>query len=361
MRLDYFIVASIFLLVSACSTESPENGKGKSDAFCIDSSFEKKIELTDAKLEEVSASIHLIGSVEVNPDKEVHFTSLVSGMVTTTFFSLGDKVKNGQVLLEMRSAELSMLQAESASIKAQIRLAERELSAAKSMYEQGMYAEKEYIKAQSELAVLKANEARVGSDLSLYQASNEKGVFQIKAPRDGVITAKNVSAGMSVSSESGVLFTVADLEDVWVMAAIFAGNIQYVHPGMKVKMKTNSYDDKVFEGEISLISSVLDEDAKVLKARIVLNNKDQLLKPGMLMDLHVLKESTEKAISVPTDAIVFSDNLHYVVVFKDSCNLEARKVSVQAKNQFQTYLSSGLKEGEKVISKNPLLVFEAIR
>lgn len=356
-----YIIPFIFIgLVTACKLESPENGRGQSDTFCIDEDFEKKITFSEAKLEEVKEAIHLTGSVEVNPDKEIHFSSLVSGLVVNTFFSLGDKVQKGQLLIEMRSAELSLLQAELASIRAQIKVAERELISAKSMFEQGLNTEKDYLQAQSELISLQANENRINSDLALYHASSEKGVFQIKAPQSGIVTAKNVNSGMTVSASGELLFSIADLHDVWVMADVFSTNVQHIQAGMKVRMTTSSYEGKVFVGEVATISSVLDEASKVLKARIVLNNDEQLLKPGMLIDLHALKEANGKAIAVPTSALVFSDNQNYVVVYKAACDVEVRKVTIQAKNQFQTYISDGLKAGEKIISTNQLLVFEAI-
>lgn len=347
--------------LASCGGESPENGRGKEEKFCLDETFRKKIAFTTASEDLVSEAIHLTGSVEANPDKVVSFVSLVSGVVVNTHFSLGDNVKKGQVLVELRSAELSALQAEWSSLKSQIRVAERNLQSVKSMFEEGIASEKDFFAAQSEVTVLKANELKISNDLSLYQASPEKGVFQIKAAASGIITAKNVTPGMSVTSDGETLFTISDLNDVWVMANVYAGNVQNIQPGMKVTMSTLSYTDEVFEGRISVISSVLDEEAKVLKARIVLDNKDLKLKPGMLVDIHALKESDTKAVSIPTASLIFSDNQNYVLVYKDDCNIEVRKVTILTQNTHRTFISEGLDDKESVISKNQLLVFGAIR
>lgn len=355
-----YFVLSVGILVS-CGGESPKNGGEREEKFCIDDVFRKKIAFVEASEEPISESIHLTGGVEANPDKVVNFVSLVSGVVVNTHFSLGDKVKKGQVLIELRSAELSALQAELTSVKSQIKVAERQLQSVKSMFESGIASEKEWIAAQSEVAILKANEYKINSDLSLYQASPEKGVFQIKAAASGIITAKNVTPGMTVTSDGETLFTISDLNDVWVMANVYAGNVKNIHQGMKVTMTTLSYGDDLFEGQISVISHVLDEEAKVLKARIVLDNKDLKLMPGMLVDIHAMKESQGKAISVPTSSLVFSDNQNYVVVYKGDCQLETRKVEILGQNAHTTFLTSGLNNGEKIISKNQLLVFESIR
>ena len=105
----------------------------------------------------------------------------------------------------------------------------------------------------------------------------------------------------------------------------------------------------------------MDEEAKVLKARIVLDNKDLKLKPGMLVDIHALKESQTKAVSIPTAALIFSDNQNYVLVYKDDCNIEVRKITILTQNTHRTFISEGLEDKESVISKNQLLVFGAIR
>lgn len=358
IAIHYILSLGIFV---SCGSESPENGRGKEDKFCLDENFRKKISFVEASEDQVSETIHLTGGVEANPDKVVSFVSLVSGVVVNTYFSLGDNVKKGQVLVELRSAELSALQAEYSGLKSQIKVAERNLQSVKSMFEEGIASEKELFAAQSEAAILKANEMKISSDLSLYQASPEKGVFQIKAAASGIITAKNVTAGMSVSSDGGTLFTISDLSDVWVMANVYAGNVKNITQGMKVTMTTLSYGNEVFEGEISVISHVMDEDAKVLKARIVLNNKDLKLKPGMLVDIHALKESRTRAVSVPTASLIFSDNQNYVLVYKDDCNIEVRKVGILAQNAHKTFVSEGISDKESVISKNQLLVFEAVR
>ena len=355
-----YCLLSLGILVS-CGGESPENGRGKEEKYCLDEDFRKKITFTEATEDLVTEAIHLMGSVEANPDKVVSFVSLVSGVVVNTYFSLGDNVKKGQVLVELRSAELSALQAEWAGIKSQIKVAERNLQSVKSMFDEGISSEKELYEAQSELSVLKANEAKISSDLALYQASPEKGVFQIKAAASGIITDKNITAGMSVSADGETLFTISDLEDVWIMANVYASNVKNIQPGMKVTMTTLSYPDEVFTGEISVISSVLDEEARVLKARVVLNNKDLRLKPGMLVDVNALKELKIEATCIPTASLIFSDNQNYVLVYKDDCVIEVRKVKILAQNTHMTFVSEGLSSKETVISKNQLLIFEALR
>src|SRR5690606_22197869 len=134
----------------------------------------------------------------------------------------------------------------------------------------------------------------------------------------------------------------------------------YIQQGMEVDIRTLSYPEEVFKGKIDAVSSVLDSDAKVLKARISLTNENVKLKPGMLVDVIALKKIEGEAIAIPTDALVFENNKNYVVIFQDRCSVERREVEILSTNNGTSFIKSGLAEGEKIVTKNQLLVFEQL-
>lgn len=353
-------IASL-LVLGSCSDGKKIPPKYEAEPFCLDERFKAKIELEQPQLRPISENIPLTGMVEANPDKVVHFISLVDGIISRTYFSLGDEVKKGQVLAELRSSQLAELYAQSKTLASQIKVAEQDLKSTQAMFEDGISSQRELLNAQSELAILNANKDNIAAQLSLYSASPEQGVFKIKAPHSGVVTAKSITTGSSISAGSEPLFTISDLHDVWVMANIYASNVRNITSGMEVAIKTLSYPDKVFKGKITVISQVLDEQAKVLKARVVLPNNDFKLKPGMLVDVHALKTSDATALSIPTDAMVFDNNQNFVVVYRGDCNLEIRKIETSSKGNGNTYIASGLEENEKIVSKNQLLIYEQIK
>ncbi|MDX1364350.1 efflux RND transporter periplasmic adaptor subunit [Arenibacter latericius] len=356
------ILSSILgLLLSSCADTVPPPKHSEIDPYCLNDNFKSKIAITAPTLKMVAEDIHLTGAVEPNPDKIVNFMSLVDGIISKTYFSLGDEVKKGQVLAEMRSADLADLYSQSQSINAQIRVAEETLKATQSMYDDGISSKKNLLSVQSELAILKAEKEKINANLRLFSASPEKGVFKIKAPHSGIITSKAIATGSSISAGGETLFTISDLSDVWVNVNIYASNVQDISTGMPVSIKTLSYPDETFEGTIAAISQVLDEEAKVLKARMVLPNPDLKLKPGMLVDVFALKERNEEALSIPTDTMVFDNNQNYVIVYNDDCDIEIRKVAILTKGNGTTFIADGLEESDKIISKNQLLIHEQIK
>ena len=215
--------------------------------------------------------------------------------------------------------------------------------------------------AESELSILNSEKQKVVSNLSHFNASAEKGVFQIKASTSGIITEKSIAAGTQISAEGEPLFTITDLSEVWTMIDIYVSNVSHIESGMDVNITTLSYPETLFHGKINAISQVLDSEAKVLKARVVLQNKDMKLKPGMLVDIVALKDRGTKAIRIPTKSLIFDDNQNFVVTFNNDSIMEIRNVEILSKNNGSTYIASGLTEKERVVTKNHLLIYEQIK
>lgn len=355
----YILLLSLAGLLLACNQQEEEQPKQK-DGFCLNDENKSITSIATVTKQTVTKRIHLTGSVESNPDRVIHFSSLVNGIIANTYFTLGDAVSKGQVLAEMQSTELSTLQAELKSLIAQIEVAQVELTAKQQMFADGITSNKELLEAQNALRILESEKQKTTSNLSLYSASDSKNVFQIKAPSSGIVTEKNINAGSTISDEGEILFSISDLNNVWVMANIYASDIASIRRGMEVEIRTISYPDEVFKGKIDVITQVLDEDAKVLKARIVLDNEDYKLKPGMIADIIVLDKTNEEKVAVPTSSLVFFNNKNYVLVYQDDCHIEAREVTLLTKNAATSYIESGLTENEKIITSNQLLVFEAL-
>jgi len=345
---------------SSVPKESAEGKKSKG-SFCLDSAFRDKIELQKAQFAPYTLGTQLNGIVQANPDKVICFVSMVGGIVTNTHFSLGDFVKKGQVLAELRSAELMNLETEKNTLMAEIKVAQRALAAAESMFKDGLTSEKDLLQAESDVLVKKMALDKVEALLGLYSASSQKGVFMIKAPASGYITEKNINTGMHISSEGESLFTISDLNEVWVMANIYARNITQVEQGQDVDIKTLSYPNEVFKGKISALAQVFDDEERVLKARIVMKNKDLKLKPGMLVDVYAKQNTSQKALAIATKGIIFDDNQYWAVIYEDDCQLSRRKVQIMNRSNGTTFIEDGIAEGEQVIIKNTLLVYEKLK
>ena len=353
MKIQLLALTILSISLGACSTKQVEDSN-KQEEFAP--AFLSSIETIKAVSEVRKETLTLTGQVEYDSDKVINYSPLIGGTVGKVYFSLGDKVQKGQKLLDIHSTELSELQSEQTSLLADIKVAERELKSAREMFEDKMLSEMELIEAEAKLKQLEAALGKTKSDMRLYGSDKGHGVFSLTAPMSGYVVAKEISSGSTIAAEGDPIFTIADLSTVWVVLNVYASNLQLVKEGMNVSFTTLSYPDEVFEGTISFLSHVFDPEDKVLKARIVISNKDLKLKPGMSAVVNLKKDTDKACIAVPTEALIFDSNKYYAVVKDSSGNFQSRKLSLAGHNKDLTYVESGLSEGEEIVVSNQLLI-----
>jgi cobalt-zinc-cadmium efflux system membrane fusion protein len=349
------ILIGILILISCNNREKIENQN------ILNKTFLETIKTTKAVLSNQEQELILTGKVEYDPDKIISYVPLISGVVEKTYFSLGDKVQKGMPLLDVRSTELSALQAEKISLEAEEKIAERELKAIQEMFDDNMLSEKELFEVKGKLTQIQAAKSKIKSDMSFYGADKGDGVFTVHAPMGGYIVHKKASQGTTISADYDAVFTIADLSTVWITVNVYAGNLLFVREGMEVEMTTLSYPDEIFYGKINSLSQVFDPEEKVLKARIVMKNNDLKLKPEMSMLIKLKDKASKSILAVPSDALIFDDNQYFVVVEESQEKFFIRNVVPHGHNSKVSYISSGLTEGENVVVKNQLLIYSGLK
>ncbi|WP_107037671.1 efflux RND transporter periplasmic adaptor subunit [Brumimicrobium mesophilum] len=353
------LVISLLISCSENTDQTQIDKINKDKSFCLDENFE--IETVSPIQEMMMNEIPMTGVVETVPDKVIHFSNLVNGIIVGTNFSLGDFVQKGQVLARVKSTELSEWKSQQKILTSQLTVAKQDYKSILSMHNDGIASLKQLNQAESTVISLESELEGIGSNLELYNASTENGVFLIKAPGSGYITEKNITSGSHVSAYDESLFTISDLSEIWVQISVYSSNIQNISQGMEVNIRSLSYPDTVFSGKIDAIPYVIDNDSRVLKARVSIENKDMLLKPGMFVDVIARQKTGLNVMSIPTDALIFDDNNNYVVVYKDDCNLLKTPVNFISQSNEKCYIEDNLNPEDKLIVKNNLLLFEQIK
>lgn len=189
----------------------------------------------------------------------------------------------------------------------------------------------------------------------------ENQLINIKAPASGYIVEKNASENMEFRSDNpNPLFTIANLDKVYVIANVFESDIAKVKLGDEALISVISYPDQTFNGKIDKIYNVIDPDTKVMKVRICLNNPKLLLKPEMFANI-LLRYSENKQMNyIPSSSLIFDKNNNWVVVYHSKDSVEARRVSVYRSFGTSTFISDGLKENERIVSQKALLLYDAL-
>ncbi|NGM65224.1 efflux RND transporter periplasmic adaptor subunit [Sphingobacterium sp. SGR-19] len=332
----------------------------KPATFCMNAGLRQSTEIIAVEERPVTEQLTLSGKIEYNENDMVAFRSLLSGVVDRVGFELGDQVHKGQVLATIKSTQIQELYQQQRYQQNQISLLEKQVKSKKELAADGLLAAPDVLAAEHELESAVIELDRVTESLSLYRAAG-KDAFHILAPKDGYIIQKSISPGQNVTEDSAPLFSISNLKEVWVMVNIYASNLRHVALGNPVKVRTVAYPDKFYTGKIDKIYNAFDDNEHVLKARVVLANPQLDLMPGLSADIIIdLKNKKGNAFAIPNTAKVFSNNKEYVVVYRDSCDMEIRPISTVGLNEEYTFIKEKLKPNERVVGSNALLIFEQL-
>jgi cobalt-zinc-cadmium efflux system membrane fusion protein len=346
-------------LMTLISCEKKEKPKEKK--FCMEDTMASMITLDTVKLEVVKNEISLNGKVSFDLENVVKIYPLAGGYVENIYVELGDKVKKGQTLALIASTEIVNLEEEYAHAEADLTIEEKNLSAAKDMYESGISSQKEYVTAQKEFSKAQSEMIRIQSVMKLYGQSDH-GHYYIKSPIDGFIVERQINPNTQLRPDNpDNIFTVSDLADVWVLANVYESDISKVQEGYSVKVTTISYPDLFFPGKIDKVYNVLDPATRSMKVRVKLDNKDFKLKPEMYASVHVAYQENNKMLAIPSSATIFDNSRNYVLVYREQCIVNTVEVNVIKTVAGISYIAGGsLKEGDRIITKYQLLIYDAL-
>lgn len=233
-----------------------------------------------SKCERNTGKIEATGTIEV---KEVDITSRISSRVEKIFFDEGSEVKKGDILLKLDS-RAQKTQKEAAEIL--LANAERNFKRAEELFKTNAISKQQFEQAQANFLSAKANYEQA----KIFYEDTEP-----QAPWDGVILKRYVEEGELVSANTP-LFTLGDLKEAKVTIYVSLKELGKIKPAHKVKVKIDSFKNKIYEGKITYISDkaeftpkniqTKDERVKqVFAVEATLPNENYELKPGMPCDV----------------------------------------------------------------------------
>lgn len=356
----YLLGLGCLFVLFGCGHKS-EKIENNHSTFVLSDTMMQRIEVSEAKSELVQGQLRLNGKVQANEDKLVEIRPLVGGNVSEVNVELGEFVNKGAVLAVIRSGEVADFERELTDAESDVAVAEKNLRITQDMYDSKLSGDKDLLAARKELDKAKAELKRIQEVFRIYGINN-KAEYLVTAPFSGFVIQKNITRDMQLRSDNAEnIFTIAQISEVYVTANVYETEISKIKEGMPAKINVLAYPDRIFEGKIDRIFTVLDPATQTMKVRIKLPNEDFSLKPEMNATITVdFNDGDMKMIAVPSSAVIFDKSKNFVMVFKDQYNIETRSVEVYRQNSTVTYISSGLKEGEKVVSKNQLFLYDAL-
>lgn len=280
----------------------------------------------------LGVEIEAVGTASANESAEV--TSKLSNVITAIRFQEGSLVKAGDVLVELDSAEQRATLAEA---EANLAESERQLARTRDLASRQALSASELDQIE---ATVKANRARVeGARARLSDTV-------IRAGFTGRTGFRRVSVG-AVVNPGTVITTLDDASLIKLDFTVPDTFLFALRPGLPVKAATAGLRGRTFEGKITRLDSRVDPVTRSLFVRAEIPNRDGVLKPGMFMTV-TLQGDVLPALIVPEAAIVPEQGRAYVFVVEDGV-AHRREVSVGRRKPGEVEITSGLKEGERVV------------
>jgi membrane fusion protein, heavy metal efflux system len=357
-------VLTLAVLLTACGHKDEKAAEAPTSAADSTASF-----LTDSvRRMNPENELTLNGTVTFDQDNVVRVFPLVSGNVEKATVTLGTFVKKGQDLAVIRSGDISNYVNDYQSDKADLEVSQQALKNTDAQFKAGFASQTDMLTAKNNLKKAQEELGKSANVLRVYggaDAANGQPYFTVKAPIGGYIVEKNVNTGQDLRADNqSPLYTISSLQRIWVMANVYEQDIPQIKQGEAVDVQILAYPDRTFRGHIDNVSSVLDQQARVLKVRIVLDNKEGLLKPDMFATIHVHvgnnggNGQSGNALAVPQKAVVFDRDHYYVVLLKGKEKYEVREVQVEKNTTRYAFVEGGgLKPGDIVITEGSLLIY----
>ncbi len=309
-------------------------------------------------------------AIELNADRTSKVSSRVGGRIVRLEVSRGDRVKAGQPLCFIDTVELDQMWSEYKKNKGRYELAIRNLKREEALFEKNVAPEKDVLKARQELSETEADLtlARerfrlLGIDVQVVESrkdgdSGGRPLIPIVSLVGGVVIEKTVTQGEVVSPEK-LLFTVADLATLWVIVDVYERDMGRIETGAAVHVSTNAFPNRTFTGRISYVGDVVDDATRTVKARVTIDNRNGLLKPGMFATVSIepgKDNEGEKVVAMPEESILIEGTSRYAFIRINENTFRKQELTVGRVLGKKREILEGLKDGDLLVTKGAFAV-----
>ena len=251
----------------------------------------------------------------VTPDiaRNVPVVSLASGRVVEIRARLGDTVQKDQLLLKVRSNEISSGYSDYRKAVADEELARTQFERATDLYAHGAISQNDFQVARDAEEKAKVDLETAAEHLRLLGSDPDRPntFVEIHAPVSGVITDQEVTDAAAVQAFGPNPFTISDLSYVWVVCDVHENNLASVRMGDTAEIRLNAYPDRVIQGTVSNIGAILDPNIRTAKVRIEVRNPG-IMRLGMFATATFHGQKQETHTVVPSTAILHLHDLDWV-------------------------------------------------
>ena len=388
-KINLLLITASVLALSACSSESPAEQDQTSDRSTVANSIETEgghdDNSEDADDYNEAAEVHLGASqiselgivvsavtrgpvdgilelpAEVGFDQNhlAHVTPRVSGIVRSVNVTEGDRVNAGDILAVLNSRPLADAKAGYLSARARLDLAESSFDREERLWERQISAEQDFLDARRALEEARIEVRSAGQQLdalgvdvaTLRRMVASSGIsltrYELAAPISGTIIERHAVLGeVLAEGAQPPAFIIADTDSVWVDAAIYGADLGRIRAGAQVSIDPGDGGPPI-ESTVDFVSPQIGERTRTGRARIVIDNPGDRLRPGMFVTVFAAASDALPTLRVPVSALQTVEG-ESVVFVRTSDGFEVRHVQIGRRSDRYAEILSGVAAGEMI-------------
>lgn len=307
------------------------------------------VETETVKLGSITKTLSLTGNIL--PNAQVTLYSQVPGIVEKITVDEGDSVKKGQLiaLIDASKYKLQLEQAQAALEMAKVEEenSTKEYKRMKELYEDSAISQQQmdstearYRSAQAQL--VQAN-ATYGLAFKTYKDC------QLTSTINGVVAKRFIDSGELIVASVAPIVTIVDIRKVKISVYVNEEDFSLIKPDLEAKISVDAYPNRVFEGKVSKVGSVIDTSSRKVEAEIAVDNPDRALRPGMFARLELVVASKEGVPVIQYDYASQDTGGYYVFLLNGNV-AEKRYIKLGIVDRGLMEVASGLSGGETIVS-----------
>lgn len=309
----------------------------------------------------VSDVLSAPAELQLNGDRVAMVGPRVAGRVARIAVSMGDRVDAGTVLASIDSPDVGGLLASYTGAQAAESVAQRTYQREKDLFARRISAEREVLAAEAELARATSERRTVESrlqalDLALPRAGSSdpsSALLPIRSPIQGTVIERNAAIGAPVGPDA-VLFTLADLSTLWLVAKVPETTMRDIRRGDTVTVTVDALPDQPVSGRVSYIGATVSDTTRTVDVRIDVPNRTGQLKPGMFARAQLAtrgaRTEPSNRLLIPQIAVQELNRKRVVFVPRGDGGFDVREVTVGASVGDDIEVLSGLKAGDRIVT-----------
>ena len=275
------------------------------------------------------SNLNFSGRLQINQDNTQSLSANFKARIERLFVNEeGERVQKGQVIAELYAPEIQVL-------KEELELATRQ---------------------ENEMLLKSITNKIQNYELSVNDVKSLKnGRLELRSPKTGVISNLKVTQGDNLKAGQS-LMSIADLSSLWAIVDVYENDLNKISVGDKLSIQTPNYQD--ISGKVTFISPDLDDNTRSARARVVVNNQDLKLKPGVFITAELENQNsrsdTNQALMVPKSAVLWTGKRSVVYQQLENENgvyFKMKEIETGKSSSDFVEILSGLESGDEVVTQ----------